>query len=60
MTRAWIERYTQDAATALPTDPAIDTSNLVHAADIWFSVRKYWCIEAQRYIRAAQRTKDAH
>ena len=54
VTRAWIERYTQDAATALPTDPAIDTSNLVHAADIWFSVRKYWCIEAQRAIRAAK------
>jgi len=53
-TLAWIDRYTPDAALTVPADPALDTSNLVHAADIWFSVKKHWCIEAQRAIRAAR------
>ena len=53
-TRAWIEAYAPGAALPLPTDPGIDTTNLVHAADIWWSVKKHWCIEAQRAVRAAE------
>jgi hypothetical protein len=52
-TRAWIDDY--DPATAqpaLPEGPDIDRANIVHAADIWYSVKKHWCIEAQRLIRA--------
>ena len=30
----------------------IDASNIVHAADIWYSVKKHWCLEAQRLIGA--------
>ena len=30
----------------------MDTANLLHAADIWFSVKKHWCLEAQRLVRA--------
>lgn len=52
-TRAWIEAYRPDHA-ALPDIPAIDLRNIVHAADIWFSVKKHWCIEAQRYVRASR------
>ena len=43
-------------ATATPgpsPDAAADTANLLHAADIWRSVRRHWCLEAQRLIRAA-------
>jgi len=50
-TRAWIEAYTPGTATPPPA-AAIDTSNLLHAADIWYSVKKHWCLEAQRLIRA--------
>ena len=30
----------------------VDTRNLLHAADLWFSVKKHWCLEAQRSLRA--------
>ena len=26
-----------------PRLPSVDTSNIVHAADIWYSVKKHWC-----------------
>jgi len=50
-TREWIEGYVPGAAPPAPA-VAIDTSNLLHAADIWYSVKKHWCLEAQRLIRA--------
>jgi hypothetical protein len=53
-TRAWIAAYQPDAPEAPPSEPGIDASNLLHAADVWFSVKKHWCIEAQRMIRATK------
>jgi hypothetical protein len=32
----------------------VDTTNLLHAADIWYSVKKHWCLEAQRLLRVGQ------
>ena len=49
-TRAWIERYVP--GVALPALPEADAQNLLHAADIWYSVKKHWCLEAQRLVRA--------
>ncbi|HEY2816677.1 MAG TPA: hypothetical protein VGK44_06025 [Casimicrobiaceae bacterium] len=54
VTRQWIDAYAPDAVSPLPTDPEIDAANLLHAADIWWSVKKHWCIEVQRALRAAQ------
>jgi len=51
-TRAWIDAYVPDEAPAPPPDA--DTDNLLHAADIWHSVKKRWCLEAQRALRAAR------
>jgi hypothetical protein len=52
-TRAWIDAYAPASATPGPAlDPTADTANLLHAADIWRSVRRHWCLEAQRLIRA--------
>ena len=52
-TRAWIDDYDPaQAQPALPEGPDVDSANIVHAADIWYSVKKHWCIEAQRLIRA--------
>lgn len=42
--RAWIDAWTPRSTAAFP---AGDTSNLVHAADIWYSVRRNWCLQAQ-------------
>jgi len=51
-TRAWIDAYVPDAASAPP--PSIDADNLLHSADIWHSVKKHWCIEVQRALRAVR------
>jgi hypothetical protein len=49
-TRAWIDGYRPGEAPPPDLDD-FGASNLVLAADIWFSVKKHWCIEAQRVIR---------
>ena len=49
--RAWIDRY-EPGTTLAPPAAHTDTANLLHAADIWYSVKKHWCLEAQRLIRA--------
>jgi hypothetical protein len=52
-TRDWISGYSpQRASPPPPAGADLDTRNLLHAADIWFSVRKHWCLEAQRLVRA--------
>jgi hypothetical protein len=53
-TRAWIDDYVPAAGASPPKDTA-GPANLIHAADIWHAVKKRWCIEAQRALRAAQR-----
>jgi len=42
--RAWIDAWSPDASRPLPDG---DTSNLVQAADIWYSVKRHWCRQAQ-------------
>jgi hypothetical protein len=55
VTRDWINRYVPgDNAPAPPTDTQLEAANLLHAADIWHSVKKHWCLEAQRLIRGRQ------
>ncbi len=49
VTRAWIDAYRPEAPAPLPAD--VDTSNLLHAADIWHSVAKQWCLAAKRVAR---------
>jgi hypothetical protein len=45
-TRAWIEAYRPGMSTPPPGDS--DTSNLLHAADIWHSMKQHWCEGAKR------------
>ncbi len=60
LTRAWIDAYTPDGKPVdLPAGAGVDASNILHAADIWYSVKKHWCIEAQRLIRARRRLAGA-
>ena len=54
---AWIEHYAPGASTPAPAD--VDTQNLLHAADIWFSIKKHWCLEAQRLVRAQRAVQQA-
>jgi hypothetical protein len=51
-TRNWINAYVPRDG-ALPDVPdGIIGHNVLWAADVWFSIKKHWCIEAQRLIRA--------
>jgi hypothetical protein len=52
--RAWINDYVPNPAGE-PRDPAgVDGANIVWAAEVWFSIKKHWCLEAQHLIRARQ------
>ena len=60
VTRDWISRYSPHGERApLPAAEDLDTRNIEHAADIWYSVKKHWCLEAQRLIRAKLRLVEA-
>ena len=52
VTRAWIDVYRPGENLPPPSSAEAEAANLLHAADIWFSVKKHWCIELQRSIRA--------
>jgi hypothetical protein len=45
--RAWIDAWRRGDPM---TSPEGDTSNLVHATDIWYSVKRHWCLQAQRLL----------
>ena len=52
-TRGWIDAYVPGTSLAtLPESAGVDSTNLLHAADIWYSVKKHWCLAAQRLILA--------
>jgi len=52
--RAWINAYrpagAEDETLRTPSDVSGD--NILWAADVWFSIKKHWCLEAQSLIRA--------
>ena len=50
-TREWIDLYRPGTSAPLPADA--DTSNLLHAADIWYSVKRHWCEGAKRLAARA-------
>jgi len=49
--RAWLEAYHPDKVMPAPPPEAEDFA-IVWAADIWYSVKKHWTLEAQRLVRA--------
>jgi hypothetical protein len=49
-TRAWIDAY-RPGAPPPPLATDVDTSNLLHAADIWYGVARHWCQAAKRAAR---------
>lgn len=48
--REWIDGWRPGAS--LPEDLA-ELRNIVHAADIWNSVRHHWCVQAQRLLKVS-------
>ncbi len=48
VTRAWIEGWRPDRDAPVPAAAEVDTRNLLHAADLWYSIRLHWCHEGRR------------
>jgi hypothetical protein len=56
VTRGWIDAWSPEGAAPLPDAAGIDTTNIVHAADIWYSVKEHWCRSAQQALT----TRESH
>ncbi len=52
VTRAWIDDYVPEASPPIPDAPGVDVRNLVHAAELWHSIRVHWCREGLRRAAA--------
>ena len=50
--RDWINAYVPGAREQLRSLPEGPSDNVLWAADVWYSIKKHWVIEAQRLIRA--------
>ena len=57
-TRDWINAYEPSAA---PGYPDIDgrLTNIIWGAEVWTSIKRHWCLEAQRLIRAKRKLEKA-
>lgn len=51
-TRAWINAYVPGTRADPSALPASAQSHVLWAADVWYSIKKHWCLEAQRWVRA--------
>ena len=55
VTRVWIDAYAPgNVAPVSPVAEGVDTTNIVHAADVWYGLKRNWCREAKRWVRAAR------
>jgi hypothetical protein len=58
-TRKWINEYTP--ATEKPESPDGlhgDIRNILLAAEIWYNIKKYWCIELQKLIQTQKKNES--
>lgn len=58
-TRAWINAYVPGARADPSGLPASAQVHVLWAADVWYSIKKHWCLEAQRFIRAHRSVASA-
>ncbi len=49
--REWINAYVPGNTAELPAS-AESTENILWAADVWYSIKKHWVLEAQKFVRA--------
>ena len=50
--RDWLDAYVPDRAGEAGATPPGDKGGALWAADVWYFVKKHWCLELQRLIRA--------
>src|SRR6185369_6109267 len=60
----WINNYLpKDSVTDVPELDAkfdSDCTNILWAADVWYSIKKHWVLELQRYIRGQRSQNYGH
>lgn len=49
--REWLNAYVPDQKNGFPAD-AVSVTNALWAADVWYSIKRHWVLEAQRFLRA--------
>jgi hypothetical protein len=50
--RDWLNAYAPSEEPELTVEFDAPSTNILWAADVWHSVKKQWCLEAQRLVRA--------
>jgi hypothetical protein len=50
--RDWINDYVPNGRHDTSSLPVEAAQHVLWAADVWYSVKKHWCLEAQRLVRA--------
>ena len=56
--RAWINAYVPPAGEEPEVPADVRGNNILWAADVWFSIKKHWCLEAQKLVRARHAALD--
>lgn len=52
--RRWINAWTPDGNEDPSTLPEEAQRHVLWTADVWYSIKRHWCLEAQRLVRAAR------
>ncbi len=50
--RTWLNAFDPDNEAGRAAVPDAAAANVMFAADVWHSIKKHWCLEAQQLIRA--------
>ena len=50
--RTWLNAFDPDNEVGRAAVPDAAAANVMFAADVWHSIKKHWCLEAQQLIRA--------
>ena len=58
-TRDWINAYLPGNTEEPQAPSGLSGYNILWAADVWFSIKKHWCLEAQHLIRARRAALDS-
>jgi hypothetical protein len=58
--REWLNAYDPSHPRQEETMPSGPRDNVLWAADVWYSIKKHWCLEAQRLVRAKRAFVAAH
>ncbi|HXX57877.1 MAG TPA: hypothetical protein VEI96_07730 [Thermodesulfovibrionales bacterium] len=56
----WINDYVPTDEPELNVTFQSSSANILWAADVWHSVKKHWCLEAQRLIRSKRAMENPH